>query len=313
MPNIMTHYKFCADRAKDDLKEIAILGSQGPDPFFFYIGALKRNIKKHSKLASTMHRMDPYIMYEYFIDYALSMGEREKEILFSFIKGCMYHYCVDRNCHPYIFYMSGFKTKEDKKKIRFGVSHSALETYIDVLLIEKYNINATVKDALKAPVEQIRLVSVMMYSFAKHVLNCDFVTPSSYYNAVIGNRRAQWVLSSKYGIKKAIFRTLFRKTSLNTMCMPRKVKNNDKLDCLNEENRIWREPDTGKERKESFIELLDMAGKDGDVVDSILNQAFNNKEYKGDLAVFTKNINHHGISVDGEKKYYSLIWNRLKK
>jgi len=313
MPNIMTHYKFCADRVKDDLKEIAILGSQGPDPFFFYMGSLKKNIKKHSKLASSMHRMDPYIMYEYFIDYALKKKGKEKDILFSFIKGAMYHYCVDRNCHPYIFYVSGFKTEENKKKIKFGVSHSALETYIDVLLIEKYNIKTNTREAIEAPIEQIRLVSVMIYSFVKDVMNCDFITPSSYYDAVVGMRRAQWVLSSKYGIKKAIFRTLFRRTSLNTMCMPRKVKNNDKLDCLNERKSIWREPDTGKERNESFLELLDMSSRDGDIVDDILDNAIKNKEYKDELIKFTKKINHHGIHIDDTKKYYSLIWNRLKK
>ena len=67
-----------------------------------------------------------------------------------------------------------------------------------------------------------------------------------------------------------------------------------------------------KKRNESFIELLDMSSKDGDIVDDILNKAFNNKKYKEDLKKFTKNINHHGISIDGTKKHYSLIWNRLK-
>ena len=251
-------------------------------------------------------------MYEYFIDYALAREDRVKDILFSFIRGCMYHYCVDRNCHPYIFYMSGFKTEDIKTKIKFSLSHSALETYIDVLLMEKYGFDVTGKEALKAPVEQVKLVSVMIYSFAKDVLGCDFINSLSYYDAVVGMRRMQRLFTSKYGIKKWIYRVLFRKTSLNTMCMPKCVKNNDKLDCLNEQKRSWLEPDTGKKRNESFIELLDMSSKDGDIVDGILNKAFNSKEYKGDLKKFTKNINHHGITIDGTKKHYSLIWNRLK-
>ena len=73
------------------------------------------------------------------------------------------------------------------------------------------------------------------------------------------------------------------------------------------------EPDTGKERNESFLELLNMSSKDGDEVDDILDKAIKNKEYKSQLEEFTRKINHHGIHVDGTKKYYSLIWNRLKK
>jgi hypothetical protein len=137
MPNIITHYNFCNNRVNDDLKKIALLGSQGPDPFFF---SLKLNSKKYYSLASSMHKMDPYDMYKYMIDYALDKNEREKEILFSFIRGFMYHYCVDRRCHPYVFYVTGFKTDENKGKLKKKLSHSGFETYIDVLLSKKYGI-----------------------------------------------------------------------------------------------------------------------------------------------------------------------------
>ena len=313
MPSILTHYKFCKDRVDGDLSQIAYLGAQGPDPFFFYATALKGKIRLHSKLGSKMHRMDPAIMYEYLIEYANGRIDIEKEILYSFIKGMMYHYCVDRRCHPYIFYKSGFKTKDNKKGHQFHLSHSALETYIDTLLMERLSFNIRPADSITVPVEQLKLVSVMMYSFVKNVLHIEGVTSSSYYNAVKATQRLYRIVYSKKGIKKKIYSILLRRTSINTLCMPKKVKNNNVLDCLNENKELWLDPVTGEEHKESFLELLDLAKMDADIVDRILNASYNNETYKDELYSFTNRINHHGNIEGDEKKYYSLVWNKNKK
>ena len=313
MPNIITHYNFCNNRVNDDLKKIALLGSQGPDPFFFSLTAFKLSSKKYSSLASSMHRMDPYRMYKYMIDYALSKSGKERDILFSFIRGLMYHYCVDRNCHPYVFYLTGFKTEENKGKLKKKLSHSGFETYIDVLLSQKYGIKVNPVETIKAPEEQIQLVSVMIYHFVKDVLNIDNMDSSSYYDCVKGMQRFQKLVYSPSGIKKKIYSIFLRKTPLDDMCMPKEVKYNDVLDCMNEKKQVWLEPDSGKERNDTFYEVLDMATKDGDVVDEILQLAYNGKNYDKKLKEFTNEINHHGFNPDDKKKYYSLITNRLKK
>ena len=312
LPSIITNYKFCLDRVNDGLKDIAILGSQGPDPFFFAAGDFKFS-KNYTLFGSAMHRMDPYEMYKYMIEYASLRVGRERDILFSFIRGLMYHYCVDRRCHPYVFYKTGFKTEENKGKIKFGISHSALETYIDVLLSEKYDIKIKPWEALKASDEQVQLVSVMIYKFGKNILKDTKMDSSAYYECVKGFRRLEHMLYSPRGIKKTIYRILCRRTSLNTLCMPKEVKNNDKLDCLNEKKETWLEPDSGNKRNESFYELLGYASKDDDIVDEILKDAYEGRSYQNKLKEFTSGINHHGLKEEDSKKYYSLIWNKLKK
>ena len=136
---------------------------------------------------------------------------------------------------------------------------------------------------------------------------------STYYECVKGFSRVEHIVYSPRGIKKAIYRLICKRTPINALCMPKEVKNNDKLDCMNEKKETWLEPDSGTERNESFYELLEYASNDADIVDSILKDAYDGKEYSKKLKDFTNGINHHGLHHEDDKKHYSLIWNKLKK
>ena len=119
MPSILTHYIFNQSLNSSTSLE-ANIGSQGPDPLFFYFCGLKNypNTKLICEYGNVLHKMNPTSTLIYFYNYALKQNSDDKNILLNYLKGFISHYSLDSTAHPYIFYKSGFSLTDDKKEVK---------------------------------------------------------------------------------------------------------------------------------------------------------------------------------------------------
>lgn len=143
MPGYMTHYIFgeleyhnienanikCIVKNN---KNVYHLGLQGPDLFFYYPGAFLISKKN---LGSLMHNELTGMYIKKMLSFVINIKDREKkEIATAYLVGFLGHYCMDIECHPYIYY----KTDVMHKNKLYKGKHIALETDIDYLLAQKY-------------------------------------------------------------------------------------------------------------------------------------------------------------------------------
>ena len=86
MPSILTHYIFNQSLNSSTSLE-ANIGSQGPDPLFFYFCGLKNysNTKLICEYGNVLHKMNPTSTLIYFYNYALKQNSDDKNILLKYI------------------------------------------------------------------------------------------------------------------------------------------------------------------------------------------------------------------------------------
>lgn len=309
MPAIMTHFAFAKMHEVDNVdNDIMHVGAQGPDVFFFYGYTLRKrnNIKAVRDFGTYLHHIDVTKAYYYLLSYAAKKQGREREILTSFIRGLFLHYIMDRNCHPFVFYRTGF-AKEDKDKGYYFSAHASYESYIDALMKEWFSLKIAPRKAIKADPSKVRFVSTMMYALAKDIFANDVIKEDSYYLAWKDMRFCQVIFHSPFGIKKALFRLLAPQGAINAMTTPHKVRHNDILDVLNDHKESWADCVTNESRDESFLELVTKASAEVDVLDNLLKKKFTEK----DISTFISNIDHDGFSVGGQKQYFKSIWDKM--
>jgi len=305
MPASVLHYTFINELFKNNkYQDVLNVAGQGPDPFFFYgYGLGSRPHKKEVQQFGTfLHHIDPAIIYEYLIKYALK--KPNNDMLFAFIEGFMDHYCLDRNAHPYIFYISGFSDNPEEKK-KYSLKHAEVETALDALVIEKRKMSGNIAKLLKINKEDLISISEMFYSLARDVFNNPNVDRLSYYYGVKDMRFVYRVLNSPLKIKKALFEVFLKNNIVNYLSLPRSTKNIKKYDLFNVKHQKWLNCVNGNIRFESFEDLWVNAKKDAQKVHEILESP-NEKQLKDKLCAFSKNIDHDGFIVNSKKKYFEL-------
>ena len=308
MPAVLMHYGFIKDKLGENfiINDTVSLGGQGPDPFFFYGYTLKKreNKIKVREFGSLLHHTDISRIYDFLLTYAYRRGCAEQRILYEFIRGLMYHYCLDRNTHPYIFYISGF-TENEKDKAKYAFEHAKIESALDAIY-QKDNGEVAIKDALKCPDKELKIISKMFYSLAKDYFKVDYIKPETYFLAVKDMRLVYKILNSPLKIKKILFTSLFAKTMLNALSLPLSIKRIKKYDLFNHAHGKWRNCINGNIRFESLIDLINNAKRDADIVDEIILETKNGVEVLEKIEKFVHEIDHDGFEVNAKKKYFEL-------
>ena len=302
MPASLTHYEFYK-KATNNI-DVGTLGAQGPDPFFFYGNDISMTIKARGLRAygTFLHKADPAVSFKYLMEYILGSDEKEQEILYTFTKGLLAHYVLDKTCHPYIWYKSGFVTKNDKSNFKYFAQHANIESTIDVLIMDHFKDETTTFEALKYNKKELKIVSKMMYSLGKGCYKNKYITEDSYYKAIKSMKFVSRALYSKTGKKKAFFDKFLGKTPLSPMSEP-KLKD-IKFDVLNLKHITWRDCVTNKNpRKDDFYKLFDNAlveyKKDLSFFDAIMNKT----KKPSSLMTLFKGIDHNGFPLNSTKIY----------
>lgn len=146
MPGYDTHYIFgTASYKKADAgvvkkiitsdKELYVLGLFGPDIFFYSFPEL---IKSGPNTGSLIHTSNINLFFRNMFDFAMSQSSYEYRFKsLSYFCGFLAHYSLDRFCHPYIYYRSGYNPFEGKSDSCLH-KHFSLETDIDILLLNMF-------------------------------------------------------------------------------------------------------------------------------------------------------------------------------
>ena len=143
MAAICTHYLF-AERMMGmlptlmtdvEINEDAVFwGTQGPDVFFFHRVLPTMPGKSCRKIGSQMHRFMPSAIFETLEEY-LEVYDSDRSILPSYVAGFIMHYALDRNIHPYVFYLQDKIVRENGIKYGGANVHNAIEKNIDVAML----------------------------------------------------------------------------------------------------------------------------------------------------------------------------------
>jgi len=308
MPALLTHYEFFKI-VEPKASMIGLIGAQGPDPFFFYgYGILKSQKDKDLRNYGTLlHSVDPYITFKYLLEYIMGSLDNEKPVLIEFTKGLLAHYLLDRNCHPYVWYKSGFVTEQDNDPVKYFYSHTSIESAIDVLVMNHFKDNTTTFDSLKYDKKAMKIVTKMMFSLGKVCYQNKNIKIHSFKKAVDQMHFVQRALYSKTGKKKAWFDKHLRNTPLSSMSEDR--IENLKLDYLNLNHKIWRNCVTNlNPRKDDFFKLLDDAKKEYKEFSKLFDDVLNGKTKITNIDKYFGKIDHNGFKVNSIKVYSDYIF-----
>ena len=274
MPAYCTHYIFACELlpaltelAGFDLNRDAVmLGTQGPDVFFFHRIAPWMPGRSQRKIGSRLHRAKPGDILDAMAEYCTRCST-EKDIARSYAYGFILHYALDRQCHPFV-YAKQQELTDSGSSLHKSALHNIVEMSMDaVLLHEKLHIDdprcfdtaVTVPDDPAVLDEVARLLSFTVYRVLGKRLQ-----PTDARRALTDTKTMQRLLRDANGSKARIlggietilspFTGNFRLTS---MLRPKDLEKAKKYGNI--ENRNWRSPYAPGVRTESFFDLYRLA------------------------------------------------------
>lgn len=310
MPDCVTHV-FIADDLYNEIKpdvdyNYMVVGSQGPDPLFYYNYQPWRNTKKVPKIAGLIHHEKTKVFLDTFIRYAKTKSKKVK----GFVLGFLCHYALDSTAHPYIYHVTGNYSKKNKQ---YRGNHLRLERGIDTILIEERGLDPrfyrvdhhfpynTLSDELVDS-----FTDVMKEVYGLYDVGSLF---NQGYQDFRSNFR--YMVYDPLGLKKAVYSVvdLFTTGSLAYKSISFKT-NVRHIDIMNRYHKIWKHPVTGAESRESFDDLFDKAKDEARVLIQKTIEYFNN----GSEEIFdlTKNISYDtGLEchLSQEMTYINSIFN----
>jgi len=265
MPSILTHFYFAEDflvahqgdnNFLTKYKDAFRIGSQGPDPLF-YIGTLpKRGLDVsliNKRIGSQLHRNSfDRLMSLMCQELGTINLEYERGVFQAFILGQLAHYLLDSTAHPYVYYWSGF-SEDGYLHGAYHYSHAHFEGRIDSCLSKVRAREDMVKKpylALDISDEQLDIISENFSS----VLNLYFklkLKPNAYKKAVLNMKDLYRYIHSGTKARKL----MLGRSGLGQLRIPKESSST----CLNNGHMKWKEPSSGKERKDDFNELFNQA------------------------------------------------------
>ena len=278
VPGLITHY-ICGEAVINELpgdirdilqnsRQLYNLGCQGPDMFFYYLpGLLKKNIKN---LGVDMHRMNVGDFFSNMLDQQRSASDAERLMIFSYICGYLTHYTLDCNAHPYVYYMSGFRTEGDRTpRLRYSVRHRSFETAIDVLMLKIMSgekpADKKLWQLIKAEKDQAMSVAGALSGAINRAYNRD-ISRKEVFNAIRYMVYLTRVLQSKRGRRKRFMELAENLTIgehiVSSVIHMQEVAGN--IDYLNVKKQPWYMPwDGNKQINHSFGEMYNRAVAEG--------------------------------------------------
>ena len=273
MPSYSTHCIFARElipflysNCDFELNEEAVmLGTQGPDIFFFHRVFPWMLGKSSRKIGSMLHRARPAEILESMRKYCKL--STKKDIAKSYVCGFIFHYALDRRCHPYVYYFQN-KIVKEKPLTNPHTAHNIVEFSMDSYMLNNhYGISnpvlfdtaCTISDSVDVLVEIGKLYTFVV----KEVLGKD-IPESIGKIAIMDTKRVQNATHDATGVKKVIISALetliapFSKNyKFSSFMRPRDLEKAKKY--ANIDNNRWESPFDGSIHTESFEDLFELA------------------------------------------------------
>ena len=262
MPDAVTHC-FLAEAAKNNCEisylhthfDLMQIGSQGPDPFFYYHFLPWMPDHGSNKLASRLHTEST----KPFLELLISMANDDESK--AWVCGFLTHFSLDTVAHPYVFYRTGLYNKQTQE---YRGYHLMLERAIDNIYIEQrgyypniYNIKQ--RHFARKDIPQ-SIVSILNQAGATLYQQPDM--GDMYRQGYKDFRNAfRWLNFDPIGFKKVFFRLLDRVTKGEILYSALSAYNyvNAGIDYLNLQRMTWHHPSTNEPFNLTFDELFAQA------------------------------------------------------
>ena len=279
MPSTITHSYFMNDlydhlsvKNKEllfsDKKWLQTTG-QGMDVAYFYnVMYPWKKGKKIRDFGLYFHRYKTYEYLKTLIDYIkLNDYYNDSEIM-GFLYGQIGHYCLDKACHPYVFYKSGNYLKHDKETHKYNMEHSRIESLIDEYFIKereymkpyKYkcfnifdtrNLSRNTKEVIDFTFKEVYRKEAFSTEYEKSLKDMKLFYRIFRYDPT-------GIKLLFYKLVDLIFPLTFKKK--HALSYHNNLKNIEKV--LNLNHNTWLHPVTKEKHNESFLDLYIIALQD---------------------------------------------------
>lgn len=277
MPDAVTHC-FLAEAAKDATNlsyltthfDLMQIGSQGPDPFFYYHFLPWMPKNGANEVASRLHTESTKPFLELII--SLAKDDESK----AWVCGFLTHFALDTVAHPYVFYRTGLFNKETQENRGY---HLMLERSIDNIYIEQRGYYPNIYDIKQRHFSRkdIPQSIVDILNQAGKALYDQPEMGVMYRQAYKDLRTAFRTLNfDPIGFKKVIFRIVDKFTTGEILFTALSAYNyvNTGIDYLNLERTPWHHPSTNEKFTSTFDELFDQATTKAVGLITLANQYF---------------------------------------
>ena len=269
MPAFSTHYLF-AEEMMNTLKDIAdfeinenavLIGTQGPDIFFFHRAFPWQPGKPLRKLGSSLHREKAGILLNKLYDYC---KKNESSIAKSYAFGFILHYALDRSCHPYVYYIQN-KITQRHPEFNPHSAHNIIELSLDSLML---SLHLNIKSPVLFETEKtINATENELNEISKVIAFLADITVEEARTAILDMKNMQQLLLDKNGKKKRITARLEKIASPFTknFLLSAYFRTNDLEKAkkyANIYNEKWKSPFCELTSRKSFFDLYEDAKSD---------------------------------------------------
>ncbi len=270
MPAFATHYIFAKEllpRLPADFNsEAVLLGTQGPD-FLFYNRLLPNMRGKPGiSIGSGLHAADPAVMFGNMRD-----SLTDNIIAKSFAAGFLMHYALDRNAHPYVYYIEEQYIKARHVHYWDFSVHNRIELNIDSYMLIEHMGYKDARDFLPSEViclddEILTPIGELLASTINKTLGNE-LTPEDVAIGYEDMSHIHSLLRNKGGKRSAILNLLQLPTYLflgpviTTSTRPERPDN--RWDYMNLNRNAWCYlKDSSRCSRETFDEIFERAKED---------------------------------------------------
>lgn len=306
MPSAPDHYRFAlgvlsslGDRAAWVHPQLVLLGTQGPDPFYFY-GELpwrrRAGKSRAAAFAEFLHGSDPRTVFPELARRAALDADRDDAL--SYLFGLLLHYLLDRAVHPYVYFRSGFDQGGELSG-RFGVRHAMFET----MMAESARGDASASET--AP-SRMFAADPRGLETADRLFSAGFpalVDPGCFKASWSDMASALNALWDPSGVKRRLLEVVGgSRTKTYAMIRPRRIEAGEGIDYLNAGRAAWLHPVSGAESNAGVAELTAAAAADAETAAAAIERLLRGES--ADWAALLRGINHEGHR-EGETKRFS--------
>lgn len=239
-------------------------GAQGPDLLFFRYG-FKRKPNPLGGLGTRIHKEHTPELFAEICRYLSSLQGTERfEPALSYVCGFVCHYCLDKNIHPYVYFMQEKLRSRYYSSVPYGI-HMKLETDIDTALYTNLTGDSNIRHYKISPTLIQKEADIQaMCDFFSHILHANYQAeyPSEEIKPCAPNqfRKETFMLEPTGFISGIACKWMDLTRGQHNVqcanCRPRQVK----YDVLNLEHTPWknfRKKDAL--HHESVLDLLNLA------------------------------------------------------
>lgn len=275
MPAMVTHYLF-THRVFYRLKRrgipvadqrAALIGTQGPDIFFFHRVMPWQSGVSYAREGGRLHHMSPARLFETFR--SVLNAERDpkrREQMLGYVEGFFCHYALDRAAHPYVFWFQEVLRQDQPHYGRKSWQyHFHIESALDNLVLQR-DTGRRIRDfhlstVLPPDGEGLYAAVGRLY---QPVFRLLLKVPAEAERLALAPgdmRRAMSLMTDRSALRQALLRPVEVLSGqghfATSLLRPLDVSD---WDYANEARREWKNPfDEAYVSRDSFFELYDRA------------------------------------------------------